>query len=215
MAYGNYGAYVWKDGIDMTDICCDTCWKYCDNEGFRWINVTDGDILSHALVPLNNILLEFYKTGLKIHWGNPDGTITVETVDIETEIFNKAAYNENEISIVGIELNDFIQMYEISYNNEYWCVIIGGGFGKGYDNKHVSRLLRKTKYDAERHFYIQPMNDYILDYMVRKDDRNSEWYAIWHWCLKPMFKGFLHFRFDIGFYLDDIKDHLQNIRYLI
>lgn len=215
MAYGNYGAYVWKDGINMTDTCCDTCWKYCDDNGFRWIKDADGDILSHALVPLNNILLEFYKTGLKIHWGNPDGTITVETVDTFNDILNKASYNNKEIAIVGMELNDYIQMYEIRYNEEYWCVIIGGAFGNGYDNKHVSKLLKKTKYHEELHYYPKLSNEYILDYMDRKDTINEELYSIWHWCLKPMFKGFLHFRFDIGFYLDDIKDHLQNIRYLI
>ena len=214
MAYGNYGAYVWKDGIDMTDTCCDTCWKYCDDNGFRWIKDSEGDILSHALVPLNNILLEFYKTGLKIHWGNPDGTITVETVNTSNDILNKASYNNKEITIVGMELNNRIQMYEIKYNEEYWCVIIGGAVGNGYDNKHVSKLLKKTKYNEELHYYTKLSNEYILDYMDRKDTINEELYSIWHWCLKPMFKRFLHFKFD-SFYLDDIKDHLQNIRYLI
>ena len=217
MAYSNYGAYVWKEDKDMTEDCCDVGWIWLNNAWIKYDPEKHGDkdhVFAHAVIIYNNIALEFYKTWLKVYRGQKDGSVTCEYVDCENKIWHKPCLTRKGFEIVGYELNDWIQLYEITFgkDKEHWCVIIGNAFGKGYDKYHISKFLKKTRYNPESQCYYTPdKSEYAIGYYTRKDEIRDAWHDIWSWNIKPMFKNF---RFFDSFYWKEIYEKLRDIWYL-
>lgn len=211
MAYSNYGAYVWKNGINMIKKCCDVGYAYKKHGNiYKWIKHEDEEeehVGGHAVIPIgNNILLVFYKKSLSIYWGNDNGSITSEYIDVDEKIFKHASFKKNGLEIMGYELNTFIQFYEIKYKHEIWCVVIGSAFGNGWDDRHVSKLLKK-KIKFANGYYVD-LNDYELDKAVRKDDIHSERYALWNYGIIPFLKRPDYWSFE------EVKKRLKNLYYL-
>lgn len=221
MAYGNYGAYVWKNGKNKTKEYCDVGYIAKDNKWQKYTDEDDDDyeknhyIYSHAVIPItDDILVEFYKTTILINYIQSDGAILVEQLDTD-KIFNNSKFKIKDLVFKGYELCDHIQIYTISHKGTHYCIVIGGGFGNGYDKNHVSKLIKKRLCFSEDDYYIAFKSGYELEYTIRKDDRKDIKYNLWNFTIKPMLRDINHFKFNLGFYLEDVKDYLQDFRYLL
>lgn len=224
MAYGDYGAYVWKNG-KLKLGWCDTCWAYREigNE-FGWIRTEDDEediILSHAVVPVGKTLFEFYKYGLKIYWGHDDGTITTEVVDVEKDILNRAKVfiGDGEFELTGymMDADESVIKYEIGHGEDAYCVIVGSSFGKGYDHYKKSKIVRKRiVFDEKFKYYLFDFKSiYQFDYCCRMDDVAFERHLLWEFGVKPFIKDLFTFRFRCMLYHGgQIIEHARNIRYM-
>lgn len=221
MAYGNFGAYVWKNGKDITKDTCDrnyfwenNKWNLKPKENFE--DEHELEVYSHAVIPLDdNIILEFYKLHiLNIYIKNKE-----HCVDIENEIFNKAKCVYKDIIITGCYLNDaeYIVRYDINYKGDNYCVVIGSCFGNGYDETHISKYIKaNVKYVEEFNgYFIDYKSDNEIEYYIRKDNRRDQRYNIWHWGIKPFFKDLFTFKWCyLGYDLIEIWEKLIDLYYL-
>ena len=231
MAYSNYGAYVWKNGVDFTEEQCDTTYYYQKN---KWHHVHKNEeheffdsalhekvrhIGSHAVIQINNsTIIEFYKTCfVNIHYKN--GT---KQVDIENDILNSAEYKYRNIKIIGYPLDkdDSIIFYEITYRQDVYCVIVGSNFGNGYDDKRISKYIKKhIEYDdsdnKRRFYHIPTKSQYQLDYLCMRDQLDFEKYLFFTYSFKPFLKALFTFRWNqLSYYFGEIKQALIDMYYL-
>lgn len=223
MAYSNYGAFIWKNGEEVTKQCADKSYEYKDGvwqlEDEDHTDFGDDELVvgGHAILPLgNNILLEFYKTHtLNIYTGN-----VKENVDIEKKILEKAKYTyKKKIEIIGycLDLNESIYFYEIKYNGDVWCVIIGASFGAGFDDYKISKYVKRrlTFDEGPRFYHINHKSEYEFDYWCRQSDIQHEKSMRWWFGIKPFIKDLLKFKFgNAGYHLHDIIEYSRNIKYM-
>lgn len=235
MAYSNYGAYVWKNGKDITKETCDkdyiwknNKWELQKYENDLSIHKKDEESLvafGHAVVPLSeDIVIEFYKTfGVKIYIKDK-----CTILDFETDIAQRSHFELEGITLVGFHLDSYenINFIEIEYNENMWCVVLGSGFGKGYDNYNVSKFVKKHikfsdgKGDFRKGYRIRKFNnldlntELIIDYMERKDDRNYIKYCIWNFAVKPLFKSLIKFDlYGVAFNFTELLEKLWELYY--
>lgn len=217
MAYSNYGAYVWKKGINITKTTCDVNYKY-DNKKNKYVlnDSTLGGIGSHVVLPLSDtLLIEVYKTNYVKFYEK--GRL-IKTVDIEC-ICEKVVYryNEKEIEIIGYSLDTNKSIYELDldYKGISYCIIIGSAFGNGWDSEYVSKfILKHVEYEeANRQHYIRAFKNFgfdyfditlIIDKMIRKNECKDIIYYI-----KRDFKGLL--KCLIKFDIEGVSYHLKEI----
>lgn len=223
MAYSNYGAFIWKNGINYTKQCADKTYEYKDG---MW-NLEDEDhtdmgedelcVGAHAVLPLDkNVLLEFYKTHtLNIYIDN-----VKENVDIEKKILEKAKYTyKKKIEIMGfsLDLNESIYFYEIKYKDDTWCVVIGASFGSGFDNYKISKYVkRRLKFDQEHDWYhIEHKSEYEFDYWCRQSDIQHEKSMRWWFGIKPFLKDLFGLKWNnMLYHAKEIIEYNRNIKYL-
>lgn len=183
MAYSNYGAYVWKKGINITKTTCDVNYKYNNKKNKYVLNdSTLGGIGSHVVIPLSDtLLIEIYKTSYVKFYEK--GKL-VKSVNIET-ICERAVYkyNEKDIEIIGcpLDLNETIYKLDLDYKGISYLIVIGGAFGNGWDSRYVSKfILKHVEYEETNRFhYIRAFKTFnfdffdvslIIDKMIRKDE---------------------------------------------
>lgn len=221
MAYSNYGAYVWRKGINITKTTCDVNYKYDNKKNKYVLNDSPlGGIGSHVVIPLSDtLLIEVYKINYVKFYEK--GRL-IKTVDIEC-ICEKAVYryNEKEIEIIGYSLdtNKSIYKLDLDYKGISYCIIIGSAFGNGWDSEYVSKfILKHVEYEeANRHHYIRAFKNFgfdffditlIIDKMIRKDECKD----IIYW-LKRDFKDLLKclIKFDIEGVSYNLKEIIRRI----
>ena len=230
MAYSNYGAYIWKNGVDKTKECADRSYYYNDmwkvkkpqEELEEW---EDTQVGGHAVLALDNkILLCFYKThSLDIYYGCENDKIISHKIDIENDILKLAEYTDptKQIKISGysIDSDESIYMYEIQYENDIWCVVIGSAFGNGWDTRRISKFVRNNIDYRDRngeYFYIlETESIYQIDYICRQDDLDDEKQDLWRYGIKPFLKNLFSFHWNyLSYYIGEIESRLVNIKYL-
>lgn len=228
MAYGNYGAYIWKNGKEMTSVCADRAYEYRNS---KWQledeDHTDTDMeetkicaYSHAVIPIDdNILLEFYKTHMLDIYINDKK----ENIDIEKKILNKARYThrKSKVTIMGYALDsdNSIFFYEIKYKNDTWCVIIGSSFGRGYDHYKISKYVKKhiiyhTDED-EAWYYIKHKSEYEFDYYCRQSEIQHIRSMRWYFGIKTLIKDIFKLKgYSVAFDIREIIKYNNDIKYL-
>lgn len=221
MAYGDYGAYAWKNGEFIRNYC-DTAWVWKKvNKKYRWKlsgeRADENEIMAHAVIPIGNALLEFYKGRFMINWGREDGTILIEEVDVEEDILNKVVHTIKDFTISGytLDVNESIIKYEITHGKDTYCVVVGASFGNGYDTNKKSRFVLKNMTFCKNSYYIQFKSINQFDYLCRQDDIAFEKYLLWTYDIKPFLWDLIRLRFGrVRFHLIDIINRLIDIHYL-
>lgn len=183
MAYGNWGAFVWKNGEFRKD-CCDT--------GF---DTGDLHIGGHAVIDCGDLVFEFYKSYFPtIFEKKPDGTYKKwgedefirsyglsyvqdcvkvnmrhlsedkKEPDIDDFYFSfnrrsvvTLAYNGCHIVFIGdiFDLDIPINTVKIiTPNGDVWYCAYGMSFGNGFDKEAVSKCHNKyMRYDEDQKEY--------------------------------------------------------------
>lgn len=235
MAYSNYGAYVWKNEKDITEETCDKDYIWKDN---KWqLNKYENDLsihkkneepivaFGHAVVPLSeDILIEFYKTfSVKIYIKDK-----CKTLNFETDIEEKSYFEYEGITLQGFKLDSFgvLNCTRIEYGKDCWCVVVGSSFGKGYDKYHISRFVKKYMTFQEdsslgNTYWINRFGSRLfvdttsmVDYMIRKDDRNYIRWSMWTFAIKPLFKSIIRLDLQgIRFNFRELLEKLWELHY--
>lgn len=236
MAYGNYGAFVWKNGkLINNGTMTDTTYFYDKNKGWIWRDsLTEEEqekyeeqkyqVGGHAVIPVDkHICLELYKTyGIKVHSGFKVKYYEYEEIKKHCKIKHS---KDLEFSGYPIDNIESIWIYQISYKEDKYFVVIGSGVGAGYDTNHISKWFLKSVYfDKDRagnyrYFYSYKQKDYyptseMIEYMIRRDDIDYEnyWYKRDKWSLIKAIIT-LNFR-DIIWYFNECREHHYKIKYL-
>ena len=171
VAYSNYGAYIWKNGIDITSECAD----------MRGV---------HALLEFPEFRIEFYKTHEPVLVSS-EKVVTISRYEYEDK--------EMGLEIEGyfIDKDSTIAKYEITYKCDVYCVIIGACVGNGWDKTKVSKYLKKNiEYDDDLYrYYINTKHDVdsmiVIDSLIRKDDLRHEKYCMRRFAIIPLIKDIL------------------------
>lgn len=230
MAYSDYGAYVWKNGIDITKSVADKNYFYFKNEK-KWYDYNalpdDMDIGKgvhaggHAVLLLNNdFAVCFYKTL------NP--TIVFKSgKKIELKVLENLEYKNKRLSLdingMYVDSDESIIEYTLKYKNDIYSIYIGSQIGNGLDNTYTSKFIKKyNTFDKEREIYILKHKYVInadvwqaLDYFGRKDQIKFLRYSRWEFAIKPFLSDLIRFRFhNAVFHMQEIKEKNTQIKLL-
>lgn len=179
MAYSDYGAYIWKNGENITDECADISCKIIDGKFIlkNWydnlVNEVNNKtnerenvktISGHAVINLEKFCISFYKTYNPIlHYPNGE----YKEIDIRKKF--DYSMRKEQLYIRGYKLGyqTGFYFYEIDYKKDKYCVIIGNAIGKGWDSTPASKYVLKhlvlferdvryvTEYNLERNFFTK------------------------------------------------------------
>ena len=188
MAYSDYGAYIWKNGENITDECADISCKIIDGKFIldNWYKnlikevkekADEKDeikiISGHAVINLEKFCISFYKTYNPILY-YPNGEH--KEIDIRKK-FNYCIKKER-LYIQGYKLGyqTGFYFYEIDYKEDKYCVIIGSAIGKGWDSTPASKYILKhlvlfERQDGSIIYRIETKRDVDLDIVFNKLDR--------------------------------------------
>lgn len=232
MAYSNYGALIWKNGKEVTKEYADKSYEYKSKDK-KWIDVTDEEITGetetrcggHAVIPYKNILITFYKTWGDIYETDNKGNIKHKSLSAEESNDDYVIYNseQNGITINCYVEEEFIYCYDILFKkeDEHWFVIVGSALGNGWDNRYITKFLRKTIYKDKRSAIDKPIksnvydkqyflpfygfgNEFKLGYYIRKDDRKDIKKDLWKFGIKRFLKDLISFN-SKGYYFENIR----------
>lgn len=228
MAYSDYGAYIWKNGKNVTDLYADeSYYAIQDGKKFKFYKqdmvedfIEENTVCSsgHAVIPFGTFCIEFLKVYSPIiKFSN--GAI------INTKCLEKVNYSNKSlgIKIIGFSLgtSENINMFNIEYKNDSYCVICGSCVGNGFEYKKLSKYIRKNLYydeDTKRH-YIRTKHDidldYVIDKLTRLDDIKFEKYWMKEFGIKPFFKDLFKFQFkNAAFHFNEILERKEIIKWL-
>lgn len=221
MAYSNWGAYIWKNGENITKKMADKAFIYikADKKWYESTVVDDIDVEGmpraggHAVLIFENFALEFYKIYSPKIVFNTGKIIQTQVLENDEYIYKN---KKIQLKIIGmaINTNENIVKFDIEYKNDVYCVIVGMGIGNGYDKTRTSKFIRKhITFIPERrcHFLKHKWTEatdtwQVLDYLGRLDDIKDERYCRWEFGIKPFFEDLIRFKFKNAFF------HLQEIR---
>lgn len=193
MAYSDYGAFIWKNGKDITDECGDISYVKFDDEWISSAKLTDEHeqiiedtdgyknvFEGHAVIDLGDVLLSCYKTY------NPKLLYKSTGKIIELEIDKKVAVT---INIGGKTLyiyelqEDYVHFRFMQYGDDYYCIVVGSGVGKGFEYTPLSKFIKKHHYflgdDGSKFMHNGELitnMDEIVNYYGRKSDIHNERY---------------------------------------
>lgn len=218
MAYSDYGAYIWKNGKNITKECADTHYVWDGNEFIKEEETNEKSIAAsgHAVICLGDFCIEF----LKVY--NPR-VIYSTGKKVNTEIREGKDYKNirRNVEITGCTLgnSELINLFEIRYKKDYYCVLCGSQMGNGLDNTKLSKfLLKKIRYNKENNRYYFDCEtdiDIIVDNLQRVEERRFERYLLKNYGIKPLLQDLIRFRFDgVRFHWQACKEHLDKIRWL-
>ena len=240
MAYSNYGAYVWKNGENISDECCDISCYLVDNKFVfeNWYvdlinqcineNNTENEnyddklnISGHAVINLEDFCISFYKTYNPVLYFL-DGTR--KEIDIEKRhdyTLKKKGFNTLYIRGYRLGTNTGYFFYEVDYRGDKYCIIIGSCIGKGWDSEPASKYVLKHLVLFERRdgiirYRIKANTDIdiIFDKLDRLSDIKYEKYFIRHE-IKGLFKDLIRFRFNgVAWYFQQLLEHYEKIKWL-
>lgn len=230
MAYSNWGAYIWKNGENITKKTADKAFIYikADKKWYESTVIDDMDVEGmpcaggHAVLIFENFALEFYK----IH--SPKIVFNTGKI-IQTQFLENGEFTyENkkiQLKIIGMDINtnENIFKFDIEYKNDVYCVIVGMSIGNGYDKTRTSKFIRKyitfipeKRCHSLKHKWVVETDIWqVLDYLGRLDDIKDERYSRWIFGIKPFFKDLIRFKFKNAFFhLEEIRERNVKIKLL-
>lgn len=235
MAYSDYGAYIWKNGENITDECADISCKIIDGKFIlkNWydnlvneVNIRTNErenvkaISGHAVINLEEFCISFYKTYNPIlHY--PNGEYK------EIDIRKKFDYNmrKEQLYIRGYKLGyqTGFYFYEIDYKKDKYCVIIGNAIGKGWDSTPASKYVLKHLVLFEREdgsiiYRIETKRDVDVDIIFNKLDRLEDIKSEKYWMNRyrmNLFKDLFKLKFkNVIWDFNQILEHKERIKWL-
>lgn len=220
MAYGDWGAFIWKNGANITEICGDTGLYKKDGKISTKVNEEEKERLEqidggHAAIGFGDFGLVFYKTYDPKIWKLGAGEKSATSI-------GKFPYENKKLKlrINRRELSENIYMYEIEHKGDIYCVIIGNAVGNGWEKQEVSKYILKNIYfDIERKWYIikSKRTVYIgdvIDKLQREDNIKFKKYELWTFGIKPFIKDLIRLRVGRArYHLDDILDYIEEIKW--
>ena len=224
MAYSDYGAYIWKNGEDITKKCADKAYYLINNKWIESDNFEPEDsekytvAEGHAVLNFNDFCIGFYKVFSPIIYLNNGEIIRTECLE-EIEYSNK----DLDLEITGYSLGNFdnINFFNIKYKNNIYCVICGSSFGNGFDDYKTSKYIKKNIYfDPDREYHcVYIKNDVDIDIVISKlqrlDDIKFEKYLMKEYGIKPFFKDLFKFQFKNAiFHFNEILERKEIIKWL-
>ena len=239
MAYSDYGAYIWKNGKNITKECADIDCKIIDGKFVlgNWYdalaekvnnelnNEVDNTptIDGHAVLVLGDYCLSFYKTyNPQIHY--LDGS--------KKELhFGDGDFRCNNLKKEGIKILKYelgysrigVYKYTIDYKDDKYCVIVGSSVGNGYDSNPLSKYLLKntvlfTREDGSVIYYIKTKRDVDQNIVIDKLDRLNDIRFEKYWrnlYIKQIIKCIFTFKFkQIPWRVREILGHNEQIKWL-
>lgn len=187
MAYGNWGAFIWKNGENITKECADTTFIW---NGIEFIKDTEEDIdeentieaSGHAVIPFKDFCIQFYKIyNPKIVYSSGK----IKEINVVDDFFKK--YQNNKLNLMiwayPLDCNNSVYVFEIKHKDDFYFVICGNRVGNGYNENHFSHyLLKNVKFNEEIGNYWIEYNDVdadiIINKLIRLDDIDSEKYDL-------------------------------------
>lgn len=231
MAYSDYGAYIWKNGENITNECADVSCKIIDGKFVfnDWYdNLVDEvknnenikTISGHAIINFNKFCISFYKTyNPMLHYTNGE----YKEIDIREKFDYSIEKEELYIRGYGLGYQTGFYFYEIDYKEDKYCVVIGSAIGKGWDStpasKYVLKHLLLFKRDDGSVFYrIETNRDIDLDIVFNKLDRLEDINLEKYWMNKYIIRLFIDL-FKLKFKnlvwdLEQILEHKEKIKWL-
>lgn len=224
MAYSDYGAYIWKNDKNITENCADSTYYFINGKFQKnndEIKLDDENIISasgHAVLCFESFCIEFFKVyNPVIVFSNGE--------KIKTDCLNFKNYENKKIKlkISGYYLDDLelINMFQVSYQGNNYCVVCGSQVGNGLDNNYTSKyIIKNLYYDKERGYYfINTKYDVeissVLNKLIRLDDIKFEKYLMKTYALKPMIKDLFKLDFEgVLFHLEEYLEHKEKIKWL-
>lgn len=233
MAYSDYGAYIWKNGKNITNECADVSCKIIEGKFVfkNWydnlvdeINKNENEkektISGHALINLEKFCISFYKTYNPILY-YPNGEYK------EVDIRKKFDYSmrKERLYIRGYELgyHTGFYFYEIDYKEDKYCVVIGNAIGKGWDTTPASKYILKhlvlfEREDGSSIYRIETKRDIDWDIVFNKLDRLEDINVEKYWLKeykKQLCKDLFKLRFKkLAWNLNEILEHKERIKWL-
>lgn len=218
MAYSDYGAYIWKNGKNITKECADTHYVWNGQKFIKNRPYSDNSVVAsgHAVICFDDICIEFYKLN------NPK-IIYSTGKKINTEIDEGKDYKSirRNLEITGYSLgnNEDVNLFEVRYKKDYYCVICGSQVGNGLDDTKLSKyLLKKINYNKENNSYYincETEIDLVIDNLERREQRRFEKFLLKKFGIKPLILSLLKLNFDgIKFHWQTCKEHLEKIKWL-
>ncbi len=234
MAYSDYGAYIWKNGENITDECADISCKIIDGKFIldNWYKNLIKEvkeksdekdeiktISGHAVINLEEFCIAFYKTyNPKLYYRNGEYK--------ELEIIKKDYKSKKDKLYIrgynlGYQTGYFF--YEIDYKKDKYCVIVGSAIGKGWDYTPASKYVIKhlilfTRCDGEVFYKIDTKRDTDWDIVFNKLDRLEDIRFEKYWknkYIKQLFRDILKFNWKhIVFDINEILNHKEKIKWL-
>lgn len=231
MAYSDYGAYIWKNGKNITDECADVACKIVDGEFVfnNWYdNLVDKvknnenikTISGHAIIKFNKFCISFYKTyNPMLHYPNGE----YKEIDIRKKF--DYSIEKEKLYIRGYQLGyqTGYYFYEIDYKEDKYCVVIGNAIGKGWDSTPASKYVLKhlvlfEREDGSIFYRIETKRDIDLDIVFNKLDRLEDINLEKRWMNKYIIKLFidlfkLKFK-NLAWDFEQILEHKEKIKWL-
>lgn len=228
MAYSDYGAFIWKNGENVTNLCADSSF-YAVQDGkkkkfYNYDIISDlidcNDICSsgHAVLCFDTFCLEFLKTYSPIIKFTTGSTINTKCLE-NIKYTNKSL----GIEVTGYSLgdNELVNFFNIKHKDDVYCVICGACVGKGFEYKKLSKYIQKNiYYDKEREYYYFRTKhnislDYIINKLIRLDEISFEKYLMWNYGIKSFIKDLLKFKIRNAWYhFNDILERKEVIKWL-
>lgn len=219
MAYSDFGAYIWKNGENITKECADTHYVWNGEKFVKDVEEYDEKSVvagGHAVICLGDFCIEFlkvYNPRIVYHTGKKINTKITEGTDY------KSIRKNLEITGFSYGSRELINMFEIRYKKDYYCVICGSQIGNGLDDTKVSKyVLNNIKYNEEnKHYYIDSDvdSDMVIDKLQRLEEIKFEKYLLKNYGIKPLLADLIRFRFDgVQFHWQTCKEHLCKIKWL-
>ena len=219
MAYSDYGAFIWKNGENVTKEFADTGFSY-NKEKKEWLKseIYEDDTIhagGHAVLKLKDFCIEFYKCLEPYLVYKTGKKIKLKILEYYDEYQNTKL--NLKISGYSIGHNKTINMFHIEHNKDFYTVICGAQVGNGYENTKVSKwILKNIKFYKNKDFsYFN--NVYDLDAMIdnlnRKDDLKFARYLRWEFGIKLLLRDIIKFKFkSILWDLDQITEYNSRIK---
>lgn len=235
MAYSDYGAYIWKNGKNITDKCADISCKIRDgkfilknwydnlvNEENNGTNERENvkAISGHAVLNLEKFCISFYKTYNPIlHYPNGE----YKEIDIRKKF--DYSMRKEQLYIRGYKLGNQTKFYfyEIDYKKDKYCVIIGNAIGKGWDSTPASKYVLKHLVLFEREdgsiiYKIETKKDVDVDIIFNKLDRLEDIKFEKYWMNRyriNLFKDLFRLKFkNLIWDFNQILEHKEKIKWL-
>ena len=232
MAYSDYGAFVWKNGKEITKECADTTYYLMKNgKSKKWKKFVSKELEEeleaqledtfqaggHAVLQLGNFCLVFYKAC------NPQLIYSSgKKENLEVLLMSKYLNKKLDLQIIGYTLgsNEAINMFEIRYKEDYYCVICGYQIGNGLEenetSKYISKHIRFNE-DLKDYYIDHNVNDLdiVFDKLGRKDAIKFQKYCLRKFGFRPLFKDIKAWDFNgIKYDIKEILRYRREIKWL-
>lgn len=234
MAYSDYGAYIWKNGEFLKDSSLDIYDSFRIFNKDHWTcNLDEEDISAkdvlmnegHAILDFGRVCVAFYKNyGMKYIEVEDSGAIITKYFHLDSDkYYFDEMFRDIKFDMFYLDNSNSIVECELTYKDDTYFIIVGSSVGMGFDNRHISKFLKKSiLYKEDSATYVFDTTKYhdvdyniLVEYMIRKDDVDFERMITRRYYIKPFIIRLFTFKWK--YLLDDlieIRKHLATIKYM-